>query len=167
MKKSSRKPDRTKTIDLFDKITGELPKRMTPLSATQKPLNSEQKYIKKLHEKQFDKFISDDWIRYFRDKAKSKGIKFLRGNVIKERTILNALMKKLTPEEIKVYIDFIFDSNQEIVDKRTVGIWIFSGGWINTIYQHSQLWIKGETKNVSKNREWIEENSQEEKKVRF
>src|SRR5699024_4581924 len=64
--------------------------------------------------------------------------------------------------ELKLMIDFVWDSDQDIVDKQTMGIWVLSKGWINSIYQNALLWQDGKYKPKSApthNREWIAEAS--------
>lgn len=134
---------------------------------------SKQSFITKLNDGLFEEFEKQDWLHYWQHKAMSYGIKYIVGNYIKEYAILSSLMKNFKVKEIKAMIDFIFDSNQDIHDKRTVGVWILSKGWINTIYQSTVLWQSGEYKTKAeastapkRNREWTgeEESPKESKK---
>lgn len=142
------KPDRSKTVDVFTKFSDFLDstieaKENAPVQPKNLSNKAFQAFITKLNNEQFDEFNHKDWLSYFIHKGKSKGMRYIP-NYIKDAAVLKSLMSNFEPTDIKNMIDFIFDSNQDIVDRRTVGIWALSGGWTNTIYQNSQLWINGE-----------------------
>jgi hypothetical protein len=55
-----------------------------------------------------------------------------------------------------------------MVEKKTVGIWILSKGWINSVYQNTILWKEGKYKPKTapkRNREWQPETAEASKKI--
>ena len=162
-----RKPDRSKVIDLFgnDDIVS-VPTRPNITGKATKPNSkkvpamqaNKERFLAKLEEEAFHEFDYKEWYQYFVWKAKQHGVPYLTRNYAKEYAILKSLMNELSWLDIKNMIDFLFDSDQDIIDKRTIGLWALSKGWINTIYQNTQLWIRGEYKpknSPKRNREWI------------
>lgn len=102
------------------------------------------RFHRKLEGECFQEFDHNDWIEYFKHKADQHGIRYIVGNFMKEQSVIKSLMRELHWDAIKGMIDFIFDSDQDITDKRTASIYLLSSGWINTMYQNSQLWLSGE-----------------------
>ncbi len=136
------KPDREKirglivpNIDIPDK------KRGRP--------NNKDKFRGKLDSGEFEEFTYKDWILYFEYKYSLQGRKYI-SSPTKDSSIIKSVMSKFSPEEIKTMIDYVFDSNQTVVDPRTVGIWILSKNWLNTIYNNSILWKEGSIKKTKK-----------------
>lgn len=88
------------------------------------------------------------WIKYFASKMGETGMRYISSP--KDSNIAKSLLKNFTEDDIKLMIDFIFDSDQTFVDKRTVGFWVLSKGWLNTIYNNSVLWKDGKFKKVQR-----------------
>lgn len=166
------KADRSKAMDLFVLPVIDLnerkPMRNTKPSnkGTQSKgvanANNRSRMMEKLEDERFMDFDEKDWFQYFVLKAQEQGVKYLVRNYAKDYTIIKSILSELTWDELKTMIDFVWESDQDIVDKRTVGIWILSKGWINTIYQNSVLWKDGQYKPKSapsRNREWVAEAS--------
>lgn len=105
-----------------------------------------RKFHYKLENELFSEFDKTDWIFYFQMLYKeTNGIGYYinQQGWIKEKSIYNKLMKDYTPRDIKNLIDFIFYSNQDIMDKKQAGSYLFSKGWIQSVYQTSKLWENG------------------------
>lgn len=151
------------------------PKKDTPLKkkGDKKISASKRKFLSKLDEGLFSEFTSTDWIMYFQKKYEEANN---RGYVIvgkkawsTEHSIYKSLMKDFTPKDIKLLIDFIFDSNQDIKPKLQAGSYLFSAKWIQGVYQSALLWQTGDYKTKAeinkekyqssisekRNREWI------------
>jgi hypothetical protein len=168
--------DKSKVIDLFsnDLEDMDIPKKKAPIKKQTKQTkkksgtamqNNKAKFQSKLEEEAFHEFDHKDWFQYFVYKAQSKGIRYITRNYAKEYAIIKSILNELSWVDLKNMIDFVFDSNQDIVDKRTVGLWILSKGWINSIFQSTNLWLAGEYKPKNApthNREWVAEASRKD-----
>ncbi len=73
-------------------------------------------------------------------------------------------MKDFTPKDIKLLIDFIFDSNQDIMPKLQAGSYLFSAKWIQGVYQSALLWQTGDYKTKAEiNKEKYQSSIQEKR----
>jgi len=150
------------------------PKKESPLKKSETKISaSKRRFLAKLEDELFSEFTSTDWIMYFQKKYQ---VATNRGYVIvgkkawsTEHSIYKSLMKDFTPKDIKLLIDFIFDSNQDIKPKLQAGSYLFSAKWIQGVYQSALLWQTGDYKTEAeinkekyqssipekRNREWI------------
>lgn len=150
------------------------PKKETPLKKSETKISaSKRRFLYKLENELFSEFTSTDWIMYFQKKYQEATN---RSYVIAgkkawsiEHSIYKSLMKDFTPKDIKLLIDFIFDSNQDIMPKLQAGSYLFSAKWIQGVYQSALLWQTGDYKTKAeikkekyqssipekRNREWI------------
>jgi len=150
------------------------PKKETPLKKSETKISaSKRRFLYKLENELFSEFTSTDWIMYFQKKYQEANN---RSYVIAgkkawsmEHSIYKSLMKDFTPKDIKLLIDFIFDSNQDIMPKLQAGSYLFSAKWIQGVYQSALLWQTGDYKTKAeinkekyqssipekRNREWI------------
>lgn len=150
------------------------PKKETPLKKSETKISaSKRRFLFKLENELFSEFTSTDWIMYFQKKYQEANN---RSYVIAgkkawsiEHSIYKSLMKDFTPKDIKLLIDFIFDSNQDIMPKLQAGSYLFSAKWIQGVYQSALLWQTGDYKTKAeinkekyqssipekRNREWI------------
>lgn len=166
--------DRSKVVDLFSsspivsdvvfnsRNTVPSNKKKQTQSKGVANANNRARMLAKMNEELFDEFNEKDWFQYFVLKAEEQGVKYLVRNYAKDYTIIKSLQSELEWHEIKLMIDFVWESNQDIVEKQTMGVWILSKGWINSIYQNSLLWKDGKYKPKSapsRNREWVAEAS--------
>ena len=167
--------DRSKVVNLFSKmpeISEDIfnPRKPPVKQRRKQPQNSKgtanannrARMMEKLEEERYHEFNEKDWFQYYVMKAEEHGIKYLVRNYAKEYTILKSILNELDWTELKLMIDFLYDSDQDIHPKQTLGIWILSKGWINSVYQSSLLWKDGKYRPKSApthNREWIAEAS--------
>ncbi len=150
------------------------PKKDTPLKKSETKISAgKRRFLFKLENELFSEFTSTDWIMYFQKKYQEANN---RNYVIAgkkawsiEHSIYKSLMKDFTPKDIKLLIDFIFDSNQDIMPKLQAGSYLFSAKWIQGVYQSALLWQTGDYKTKAeinkekyqssipekRNREWI------------
>lgn len=128
------------------------------------------KYVEKLNKREFDKFSSRDLLFYFKDKARVNGVKFVSTvqNDIRYMNNLKQARKNYEVTELMVMMEFLFDSEQDYLDKHTLHPGIFVTQWVNTIYRDTELWIddnyvprskklnakKVKLEEFKKNREW-------------
>ena len=130
------------------------PKKETPLKKSETKISaSKRRFLFKLENELFSEFTSTDWIMYFQKKYQEANN---RSYVIAgkkawsiEHSIYKSLMKDFTPKDIKLLIDFIFDSNQDIMPKLQAGSYLFSAKWIQGVYQSALLWQTGDYKTKS------------------
>lgn len=158
------RPDRSLISDLFDsdsgivKINPKAPIKNKSSKPKEKANDSNKaRFMQKLADELFSQFDHKDWFQYFVHKAQEQNVKYLTRNYAKEYAIIKSIMGEMTWRELKDMIDFVFDSNQDMVEKRTVGLWILSKGWINSVYQNTLLWKEGKYKPKTapkRNREW-------------
>lgn len=167
-----KRPDRSKIIDLFNSNEDAefAPEVSTRLKQTTKKKQSgktgnknasnKARFERKLADENFEEFDHRDWYQYFVHKASEHGIRYLTKNYMKDYAIIKSILNEMNWSEMKLMIDFVFDSNQDIVEKRTVGVWIMSKGWINTTYNNALLWKEGKYRPKTapkRNREWTGE----------
>lgn len=158
------------------------PKKDTPLKkkGDKKISASKRKFLSKLDEELFSEFTSTDWIMYFQKKyeeANNRGYAIVGQKAWSmEHGIYKSLMKDYAPKDIKLLIDFIFDSNQDIMPKLQAGSYLLSKKWIQGVYQSAMLWQTGDYKTKAeinkakyqasipekRNREWVKADEPEE-----
>ena len=112
-------------------------------------------FKQKLRDENFEDFVWKDWKEYFKFKAKACGIdRFIPGNPAKESQILKSLMTKFSPYEIKEMIDFVWDCDEHklVPHKNTMGIWILSSGYLQSVTQLMETWKREGTLMPKQNR---------------
>lgn len=126
-----KKPNREKINDL-----------LIPSTIQQQPGRKTNKnhFERKLNEGDLDLFKSADWIEYFKKQA-SPYQKYVKAR--HDSTIINSIMKKYSPAEIKNMIDYLFSDAYDYKEKWEVGIYLLSSSYLNSTYNGSILWKKG------------------------
>ena len=83
-------------------------------------------------------------VSYFRDKSIASGHKYIP-SFEKDRGIISRIKKGgITSEEIVGIIDFIFSGDCNYINNPSINV--LGSTWINTLYEDSLLWKKGEYK---------------------
>lgn len=138
----------------------------------QKKSSSQRAFKYLLDEELFSEFKTLDWIYYFQ-------MKYLEANKrpyeitnkqawTVEHSIYKKAMKEYTPRDIKLMIDFIFESNQDIKEKKQCGSYLISTKWADSIYRCAKLWQEGEY--FTKRELWDKQNkksNEESTKTKF
>lgn len=110
-----------------------------------KPFNKNSRYLtyqKKLVQEEFEKFKSPDIVYFFRDHIREYNPKFVISSWNKECAIAKRLITdRYSPEEVCAMIEFLFNSEQNYLDKATLSLGIICSSWCNTIYKDTQLWL--------------------------
>lgn len=158
--------EKKETVKKSKKAKVTLPKEIKN-KATKSASSREFEYRYK--EGLFSSFTSKDWLMYWQMKAREHGVAYQVGNYPKEYAILKALAKKYNEMDMKLMIDFLWDCDHDLYNKKIMGTWILSGGWQNSVYQCAVGWKNGTYKKKSeyykgtkkRNREWV--NNSEEK----
>jgi hypothetical protein len=128
--------------------------------------DSMRRFLNKLSEELFEDFSKSDWLMYFQMKFKEcNGFGYhIAGKIqySKHYAVISSLMKNYTTEDIKAMIDFLFDSSQDLQDKKRLTIYYLSGGFLTGVYLDSQLWLRGEY--LNKREQWDKEKEEAKKK---
>jgi hypothetical protein len=111
----------------------------------------------RLDEGDYDSFTWKDWQNYFKLKAKEYGVtKYVSGLAYKESSTIKSLMKNFSSQEIKNMMDFVWECDEynpcRNKRKETLGIWIFSSGFLQEVAQLTDIWIANGTLRSEKDR---------------
>lgn len=159
-------------VSEFRKAYTEPPKeevrRPSKSSYTSTPYGSFLKKYANL-EDYIDKFSTRDLVYYFREIANESGYKYTIANIKKDMAIMKRLQKHYTPKEICGMIEFLYDSEQDYLEKDRLSPNLLASQWVNTIYADMQLWVedkyvpksKKANKTHDKSREWNNDNNSE------
>lgn len=138
-------------------------KKRVKSGKVQKISTSSRRFKVLLDDEMFSEFSSLDWIFYFQKKYfdTNKRTYVINGGMAwnKEHSIFKALIKNYTPKDIKLMIDFLFDSSQDIKDKKQVGSYLVSSKWVDSIYRTAKLWQDGEY--LNRRETWAKEASEQ------
>lgn len=129
------------------------------------PINAKG-IVKKVND--FDNFEANDWLKYFIEKAKEKGVKY---QVVryKDISIIKAMMKNYSNTEIRNLIDFLWDSdfrfqrNGQPMDIRTYGVFLLSNAWVSGYFNLAMDYAidKKSFSTKGKQRGWVESGKDE------
>ena len=137
------------------KPTRERPNESTPYSSFHR------KYADL--ENSIDKLGTRDLVYYFREISQECGYKYVISNMKKDMAIMKRLKTNYSNEEICGMIEFLYESDQDYLDKSRLSPNILASSWVNTIYADMQLWVNDryiprsvqkKSKNNVKQREW-------------
>lgn len=117
-------------------------------------------------ENTIDKLGTRDLVYYFREIAQEQGYKYVISNIKKDMAIMKRLRANFDNREICGMIEFLYESEQDYLDKSRLSPNILASQWVNTIYADMKLWVDDlyvpKKKEKHKSREWtapIEETS--------
>ncbi len=126
-------------------------------------------------EETIDTFTPLELLYLIRETAGERDYKYVITNVPKDLHMMKILCDRYSSREIWNMIDFLYNSDQDYLDKSKIGPNILISCWCNTIYPDSQRYIKGEyssrinkqTKRALqlKKREWSSSEKTDKKKV--
>lgn len=116
-------------------------------------------YKLKFERQEFDKFGTRDLMYFFSDTARANGVKYVEANqMVSMRQFKLCINRGYSPRDIMTMIAFLFESEQDYLDKRSITPNILVSTWCNTIFKDSQDWLNDEyvprTKKKHKTREW-------------
>ncbi len=95
-------------------------------------------------ENYIDTFTSEDLLLFFVEIASQSDVEYVTMNKMKDKGVFNNLLKKKSQREICAAIEFIFQSEQDYLDKRIVQPSVLVSGYSHKIFQDLLLWIDGE-----------------------
>lgn len=152
----------------------EAPKQKSapPTRQRKAPSSPYESFLKRYQnlEDTIDNMGTRDLVYYFREIAEEKGYKYVISNIKKDMAIMKRLRDNYSNREICGMIEFLYESDQDYLDKTRLSPNLLSSSWVNTIYADMKLWVddryiprsvKNKTKKHKK-REWtesIDENS--------
>lgn len=114
-------------------------------------------------EETIDKLGTRDLVYYFREIAQEQGHKYTISNIKKEMAIMKRLKNNYSNREICGMIEFLYESDQDYLEKDRLSPGLLSSSWVNTIYADMQLWVddkyiprsvKSKKKDNVKSKEW-------------
>ena len=89
-----------------------------------------------------DNFGTRDLVYYFREIANEQGYKYTISNIKKDMAIMKRLRTNYSNREICGMIEFLYESDQDYLEKDRLSPNLLASQWINTIYADMQLWVK-------------------------
>lgn len=117
-----------------------------------------------------DTFNSVDFVYLFREKARENGYKYSIMNIQKDAHCFKRLLEDYTQEDIYLMIDFLYNSDQKYLDKRSLSPTVLISSWCNKIYYDSKdyeqgLYLNKENKRSKQlnKREWVKDKSEDKK----
>lgn len=95
-------------------------------------------------ENTIDNFGNRDLVYYFREVAEENGYKYVISNIKKDMAIMKRLHENFSSREICTMIEFLYESEQDYLEKERVSINLLGSQWVNTIYADMKLWVNDE-----------------------
>lgn len=113
-----------------------------------------------------DSFKTRDLCYYFKKVAEDSDYKYVISNIQKDMHIFKRLQESYDNREICGMIEFLYNSDQDYLDKERLSPNILASRWINTVYADFKLWLDDKyipkAKRKHSNKEWtapVEETS--------
>jgi hypothetical protein len=100
---------------------------------------AQSRFDKALSTDDVTNFTVPDWHRYITLKCKIKGVRYSGSNV-KSNAVLKSALTNFHPNEIRLMIDFIFDSGQDKFDYKSNVVMALSKSWLDYTYNTSKIW---------------------------
>jgi len=97
----------------------------------------------KLMDKDYESFNSVDLVFYFREVASEAGYRYSISDYKIEARCMKNLLENYSRTEICGMIDFVFNSEQEYMDRRRFSPSLLVSRWRNSIFPDSQDWLEG------------------------
>lgn len=152
----------------------EAPPKQTPTPPTRQRKASNTPYDSFLRkysdlENTIDNLGTRDLVYYFREIAEEKGFKYTISNMKKDMAIMKRLRDNYSNREICGMIEFLYESDQDYLDKNRLSPNILASSWVNTVYADMQLWVddkyiprsvQNKKKKNIKQREWDKDEAQ-------
>lgn len=95
----------------------------------------------------YSNYTPSDWQRLWNTKAAENNIKYIPVPY-KDSSVFKSLKKTFKGDEIKLMIDFIWDSGyifntkRGVIPKTDYGVYLMSSDWVNSIYNKAIWWRK-------------------------
>lgn len=92
-------------------------------------------------ENTIDSLGTRDLVYYFREIAEERGYKYTISNIKKDMAIMKRLKSNYSNREICGMIEFLYESDQDYLEKDRLSPNLLASSWVNTIYADMQLWV--------------------------
>ena len=125
----------------------EEPPKQTPTPPTRKRKASASTpyeiFIRKYTalEETIDEWGTRDLVYYFREVAQEQGYKYVISNIKKDMAIMKRLRSNYSNREICGMIEFLYESDQDYLEKDRLSPNILASSWVNTVYADMKLWV--------------------------
>lgn len=119
-----------------------------------------ERFLKKYDnlEDYIDTFKTRDLCYYFKKVSEDAGYKYVISNIKKDMHIFKVLQESYNIREICGMIEFLFNSEQDYLEKERLSPNLLASRWINTIYADFELWVEDKytpkSKKKHSNKEW-------------
>lgn len=160
--------------------TGKPPKQTpAPPNRERKSSNSPyETFLRKYHnlEETIDKLGTRDLVYYFREIAQEQGYRYTISNIKKDMAIMKRLRANYDNREICGMIEFLYESDQDYLEKDRLSLNLLASSWVNTIYADMKLWVddkyiprsvQAKKKKNVKQREWDKDEAKTKNDVRI
>lgn len=125
--------------------TTETPKQVpTPPSRKQTNNSPYSTFLKKYSnlEETIDSLGTRDLVYYFREIAEECGYKYVISNIKKDMAIMKRLKENYSNREICGMIEFLYESEQDYLEKDRLSPNLLASQWVNTIFADMKLWVE-------------------------
>lgn len=126
--------------------TEELPKETPkpPSRQRREPTSPYEVFLRKYShlEDTIDDLGTKDLVYYFREVAKENGYKYVISNIQKDMAVMKKARTNFDNREICGMIEFLYESDQDYLEKDRLSPNLLVSSWVNTIYADMQLWVE-------------------------
>lgn len=141
-----KQPIKRQLMDEFRSSRGqstEVSKISTPPSRSRRQRTPYDSFLYKYNnlEECIDTFGTRDIVYYFRETAQNSGYKYTIANIQKDMAIAKRLKNQYSIREICGMIEFLYNSDQDYLDKAHLSMNVLASRWVNTIYADMMLWV--------------------------
>lgn len=124
------------------------PKNQRAQSSSSNYANFKRKYADL--ENTIDNLGTLDLVYFFRETAEENGYRYYISNIKKDTAIMKRLKSNFSNREICGMITFLYESEQDYLDKRRLTPNVLNSNWVNTILPDYELWLDDKYVPVSK-----------------
>lgn len=149
MKRVTTKVGDTDLVSIMRKRRGQMSVKSTarePETKKKKTNSGGQMYenfLRKYNklEDYIDAFNSRDLCYYFKKVAEEAGYVYVISNIQKDMHIFKELLKSYDSRHICAMIEFLYNSEQDYLDKTRLSPNILASRWVNTVSADTDLWV--------------------------
>lgn len=144
VKRTVRKLDMGELADEFRDVRGQSTQYSAPVKGNKKPSTQYENFYRKYTnlEESIDSFGVTDLVYYFREIAKENGHRYVITNIVKDKAVFKRVLSNYSVREVCAMIEFIFESDQDYLDKDRTTPNVLYSAWVNTIYADMNLWLE-------------------------
>ena len=106
-----------------------------------------------------EKFNAVDLVFYLRKVAEEHGHKIYIANMAKEASLMKKLKAQYENVEICAMIEFLYDSDQDYLEKPRITVGTLCSRWATTIHEDAMLWVNDQYTPRSKRKNKVNKSS--------